>query len=477
MRVAVIDSGFDRYDPHFTEGVPNHGHIFFEEYYADLLAHRYTRHVVNELDPDLDLEGHGTAMISNLLAVAPGINLDVFRYDDAEAAFQAALAVNPDIISCSWGWDDEGPGEHPVLLALIRQAVANGIIVVFPVGNFDVAQQVVHDWPGIDSSVVSVGGVSVDSDGSLRATPLAFGGMTGDGRIFPDVCGIAGTLPKGILIEMPTRSNSRDDRGLAGGTYPDFDQTTTNDGWLVSGGTSSAVQQVAGLAALIKQYEPGINQGRFKHLVMTTCTDVVTGYATTWLGYSINAGPGFDQATGAGLIDCYRAVKTMVQTSSSDIYQPMTLPQGNHVNFYSFSGPHGASYHIDTTGSYTYGYTFFGYLASRDGAFMTRQDGIRVTGWFRQDDTFTPSLQQGRRYLDVYMINPSSFSVVASHRILDCYDGTDWTYRRISFDFTPPGWPLSGYGVYLIVIGRHDPWSTDWHLTGEWCNVQLTLGM
>ncbi len=423
---------------------------------------------------------------------------------------------------------------------------------------------------------------------------------------------------------MPTEKGSDMDTGLGGGTYPNGDETPTDDGWCVSSGTSSATPQVAGLAALIKEQEHGINQGRFLHLVMTTCTDVVA-----YAGPEYTAEPGFDLATGAGLIDCYRAVKTMVQMSSSDIYQPMTLPQGNHVNFYSFSGPHGASYHIDTSGSTTYGYTFFGYLASRDGAFMTRQGGIRVTGWFRQydtlyqylwlgrrylnlyvvsvdgqqilqttrvldensgtdwvsvdvtitglpergmvrlavgrynawsrdwdltcewagvnvysfdtwwaytipdgyqvhfgaslapeahmgatyridtigtsqrlyylvgesdlyhfftapttvaiagwfrqDDTFTPDLQQGRRYLDVYVVNPSDFSVVASCRILDYYDGTDWQYRRVSFYFTPPGWPVSGFGVYLIEIGRYDPWSTDWHLTGEWCNVQITV--
>ncbi len=263
--------------------------------------------------------------------------------------------------------------------------------------------------------------------------------------------------PYATLIEMPTEKGSNGD-----GNYSVVDSTSADDGWIVASGTSAAAPQVAGLAALIKTQEPSINQGRFLHLVMTTCTDVVTGS-----GAAYDAEPGFDLATGAGLIDCYRAVKIMVQMSSSDIYQPMTLPQGNHVNFYSFSGPHGASYHIDSSGSTTYGYTFFGYLASRDGAFMTRQDGIRVTGWFRQYDTLYSYLWPGRRYLNLYVVSVDGQQTPQTTSILDENSGTDWTY----VDVTITGLPA--YGMVRLAVGRHNTWSRDWDLTGEWAGVDV----
>lgn len=464
VKVAFLDTGFSRDQPgRLLYGTTYGYHPYYEEYYADFLANRFTGHIVDGLHYQYDSNGHGTAMVSNLLAVAPNINLDFYPISELavpEDQFLAALADNPDVISCSWGVTNGNPENQPVLISLIRQAVENGIIVVFSAGNL------APSWPGTDPSVVSVGGTYVDSTGSLHATPAATAGNN-NGRYYPDVCGVVGLLPKAILIEMPTEPTSYVDVDYYnnGEDFENGDETTSTDGWFVASGTSSAAPQVAGLAALIRQQEPDINQGRFKHLIMTTCTDVVTGGGGHNGVYP--AQPGFDLATGAGLIDCYRAVKTMVQMSSSDIYKPTTLPQDNYVNFYSFSGPHGASYHIDTTDGTTCGYTFFGYLASRDGAFMSKQDGIRVMGWFRQYDTFTPDLRPGRRYLNLYVVSVDGQQIIKSTKILDENSGTDWVF----IDVVITG--LSEYGMVRLAIGRGDCWQKDWHLTGEWADVNV----
>ncbi len=150
VRVAVIDTGFSYNEQiyHTTHGF----HPYYEEYYSDLLVNRFTGHNVDGFDWRSDSVGHGTAIVSNLLAVAPGIHLDFFKLDAShpENSFQAALAVNPDVISCSWGYIMGSPDWNPVLLSLIRQAVANGIIVVFAVGNHVPGEQDGPNWPGTD---------------------------------------------------------------------------------------------------------------------------------------------------------------------------------------------------------------------------------------------------------------------------------------------------------------------------------------
>jgi subtilisin family serine protease len=52
-------------------------------------------------------------------------------------AFQAAAALRPDVISCSWGFDVTGPlsAAEQALAAAVAAAVAAGIVVVFSAGN------------------------------------------------------------------------------------------------------------------------------------------------------------------------------------------------------------------------------------------------------------------------------------------------------------------------------------------------------
>lgn len=119
----------------------------------------------------------------------------------------AAVALKPDIISCSWGFDlresDGKPstsfpaGLRP-LAAAVANAVSQGIIVVFSAGNGH------YGFPGIHPDVISAGGVYMQADGSLEATQYASGFKSSiyAGRNVPDVCGLVGLPPKAIYIKL-----------------------------------------------------------------------------------------------------------------------------------------------------------------------------------------------------------------------------------------------------------------------------------
>jgi len=325
VNVAVIDSGFSR----------NHGstkyyptttgfHPFYEEYYRDLLENRYVPHNNGAQSPDDDNIGHGTGIISNLLAVAPGITLHTIPLGsfplplptdilpNAASALTVALSIEDlDVLSCSWGYPENLVNlAHFLFISMedtINQLVANGVIVVFAAGNGHYA------WPASMPNVVAVGGVYVDENGYFRASSYAssFDSSLYPGRHVPDFCGIVGQQPHGMLIEMPTQPGSDFDRL---GSSEWGDQTLENDGWLVASGTSSAAPQVAGLAAIVKQIVPSAGVSTFKYYIESSAMDITLG--TSHMGQS--AGVGYDAATGYGLVDAENMIlfiksgKTMI---------------------------------------------------------------------------------------------------------------------------------------------------------------------
>jgi subtilisin family serine protease len=466
VTVAVVDSGFSRDFGLYP--TPNGFHPYYEQFYSDLLTNRYYNHTVGLISANDDPVGHGTGIVANLLAVAPGIDLHMvpfgdITYQDAIAALDEVLRIAPDVLSCSWGFYVY---TDATILAQLRELTRSGTIVVFAAGNMQLAT-----WPAMEQCVVAVGGAYLDSSGGLQASNYSASGDSLEedydqwnvyppGRIVPDVCGLVGQEPYGVLIEMPTESASSEDVEFAVNAT---DGTSPADGWWVASGTSSAAPQVAGLAALMKQTEPAMNSGVFKHIAMTTCTDVITGHSAC----GDSAAEGFDTATGAGLINVSRALWTLnLQVE----YVGRTLPAGKSVHFNNFTGPYGLSYHIDTSGTNQFGFNFFGLLAARDGAVMTRQEGssagLRVVGWFRQYDTFSQSLWPGRRHLHLYVLPVDGSQILASTELLGANDGTAW--KHVDKTITGASIP---WGMVRIAIGREDAWQTDWQLTAEWAQV------
>ena len=84
---------------------------------------------------------------------------------------------------------------------------------------------------------------------------------------------------------------------------PNKDETTTSDGWGVFSGTSAAAPQLAGVCALLLQKHPTLTPAQVKAALRATATDVIAG--SSFMGQP--AGPGIDNATGAGLVNALLA--------------------------------------------------------------------------------------------------------------------------------------------------------------------------
>jgi subtilisin family serine protease len=184
-------------------------------------------------------------------ALAPKVHLTGVRYFNSPYQDALEIAVDQhgvDIITCSWGWDKEQ--SFPVLEATLRSIIEeDGKLVVFAAGNGQYA------WPGSMPDVISVGGVYADVSKQLEASDYASGFVSSlyPPRQVPDVCGMCGQTPKGIYIPMPCPPGCEMDVSLGGDKFPDGDETSKKDGWVVASGTSSAAPQVAGILALLLQ--------------------------------------------------------------------------------------------------------------------------------------------------------------------------------------------------------------------------------
>ena len=258
----------------------------------------------NDTEPDDDSSGHGTAVAACALAVAPGVSLTLYKgysHNNA-AAFSRAAAQQPHIISCSW----ESPSYDPALHLAVNLAVAEGVVVLFACGNEGPV-----GWPGCEPAVMSVGGVYVDSHGCCEASDYASSGVNpiAPGRQCPDFCGIDGRAQHhGRLIMLPTQPGSAGD--VKGSTVGE-DETAPDDGWVVESGTSSATPMVAGVAALLMQADPSTlgQPDAVKARLAGSCRDVTKGESASGQA----AGPGADDATGAGLVQGYRAIRPFVE--------------------------------------------------------------------------------------------------------------------------------------------------------------------
>jgi hypothetical protein len=260
---------------------------------------------VNPLDDEV---GHGTGESANIFAVAPDIEYHPVKMNfvNSIGAFNAAVGLAPQIITCSWGSSQQfGPlsAADQALAAAIAAAVAGGIIVIFSAGNGH------FGFPGQHPDVISAGGTFMNPDESLTASNYASGFASSifPGRNVPDLCGLVGMLPKAIYIMFPLQPNDQIDVGNAGGTHPNGDETNNNDGWAAFSGTSAAAPQLAGVSALIKQACPALTPAQVKDILIKSARDVTTGTCNPATGgNAATVGP--DLATGAGLADAQKAV-------------------------------------------------------------------------------------------------------------------------------------------------------------------------
>ena len=270
-------------------------------------------------NPDHDDSGHGTGESANIFANAPDVEFTMVKQSDVNATgnFNAAVALQPDIITCSWGFDlrDDLTGKQlgPPLPADIRpleaavaNAVSQGIIVVFSAGNGH------YGFPGMHPDVISAGGTYMDKDGvTIQATEYAsgFASKIYPGRNVPDVSGLVGLPPKAIYLMLPVEPGDEIDLELSNsGNFPTGDETSNNDGWAAFSGTSAAAPQIGGICALVKQACPRLSPSQVKEILFQTATDVTVGKCSSSTG-SNSAKRGPDLATGAGLVNAFEAVR------------------------------------------------------------------------------------------------------------------------------------------------------------------------
>jgi hypothetical protein len=290
VTVAMVDSGWFRH-PFFTA----------RGYRADnaILGPGAT-------NPAADESGHGTGESANIFANAPDVRLKPVKLNfvNSIGAFNAAVGLGPDIITCSWGSSvQNGPlsAANIALANAIAAAVASGIVVVFSAGNGH------WGFPGQHPDVISAGGVFLDESNNLRASDYASGFASNiyAGRNVPDLSGVVGMRPRAMNIMLPVEPNDSIDQGNSGGTHPNGDETAGNDGWACFSGTSAAAPQLAGVAALIKQACNKLTPGQIRQIMMDTARDVTQGNCHPNHGHPATVGP--DLATGHGLVDAHRA--------------------------------------------------------------------------------------------------------------------------------------------------------------------------
>lgn len=285
VRVAIIDTGFY---PH--------------PYYAQHNVRRIT--LPTSGNPAVDDVGHGTAILYNLVSVAPDAEvLAIAQSNPTQDGIEAAFFdEGAEVISCSWGFDNEI--SFPIVEATIRDVVRNGGIVLFAAGNGH------HAWPGSMPDVLSIGGVYADPQHQLEASNFASGFMSSlyPNRRVPDVCGLCGQIPQGIYILMPTQPGCEMDVNLGSTPYDEFDETSPNDGWCGASGTSSATPQVAGIVALMLEAAKArgnkLTPADARSVLEASAQPVTAGRNA--FGFPAAGVP--NTATGFGLVDFSRAL-------------------------------------------------------------------------------------------------------------------------------------------------------------------------
>src|SRR5215471_4378654 len=309
IRVVMVDSGFAHtLHPFFAANGYRSS--------VDLAPHA--------INDKTDLNGHGTGESTNVFSVAPGatfIGVKVDRDGDPQGGasllegFQTALTHNPQVISISMGYDlrdaagqiSELPNSLAALEAEVQSAVAQGIVVVFSAGNGH------FSFPGMIPDVISAGGTYVDENGNLEASDYAsaFDSKIYPGRHVPDFCGLVGLLPHASYIMLPIPKGCEIDRDEAQPPDPPGDGTAPDDGWGVFSGTSAAAPQLAGVCALLLEKNPNLTPADVKAVLRRTARDVLEGHSNPAssddMQTPMQAGPGDDGATGAGLVDAYAA--------------------------------------------------------------------------------------------------------------------------------------------------------------------------
>lgn len=263
VHVAMVDSGW-------------YAHAFFARHGL------HPREVVagpGAGRPDRDEHGHGTGESAHLFAVAPGADVSVvkMRQENKVAAFNAAIALEPRVITNSWGGSratrESLTAIDLAMEAAVARAASLGITVVFAAGNGD------WGFPAQHPEVIAAGGARLGPDGTPQASEQASGFQSRiyPGRRVPDIYGLIGRRPRASHVALPVPPGSLMDAGLPGPTSAGIDPTEGHDGWAVMYGSSAAAPQVAGACALLLQRWPTATASDLRRALRGSAMDVLDG--------------------------------------------------------------------------------------------------------------------------------------------------------------------------------------------------------
>lgn len=277
--------------------------------------------------------GHGTAIVANLLALAPEadvvsirMNFDGGNSDTTSSvlALQMAAKENAQVINCSWGVNMTSRKELTAGAVHLGHVVSwlshSGRVVVAASGDFpreDPKSSGIFAFPAQHPETIAAGGAGITDKGELQAASYASGFRSNvyAGRNVPDVAGLCGDLPAGVLLMSPVPPGCIIDKMASANPYPAGDGTKPDDGWACFSGTSLAAAHVSACAALALQ-AAGTHVGVHvvRALLMASARDVIHGEANPQAaqgGRVPEAHKGYDLATGAGLVDVDRLIRSI----------------------------------------------------------------------------------------------------------------------------------------------------------------------
>jgi subtilisin family serine protease/archaellum component FlaF (FlaF/FlaG flagellin family) len=255
VTIAVIDTGIDASHESLDDldddpATDDDKVIAFEDF-------------VNSRTDPYDDNGHGTHCAgiaagtggdSDYVGVAPmsrlvGVKvLDRYGFgseSDCIAGIEWCIlnkdVYGTDVISISWGSYMNGDGTSPTEIAC-DSAVDAGIVVCVAAGNSGPGSRTVGT-PASAKEVITVGAI----EDSMDIAYFSSRGPTADGRTKPDVCAV------GVDVTAPAANSG--------------------DGYVAHSGTSMATPHVAGVAALMIEYNPYITPSEVKDILHNTSVD------------------------------------------------------------------------------------------------------------------------------------------------------------------------------------------------------------
>ena len=230
---------------------------------VDVLAPSYKRGDNEEYDVEVTLD------IDLIAATVPNLELYVVSSTRDEAgwmaALQAARALDPDVVSISWGMPEDKSYKGFKWTAATLDSLSrtfeifsqDGITVVAATGDegsqCGVADGRAHvKYPASDPNVLACGGTKVVSLADSDSVWTSTGGGISNVFQLPDW-----QTPAKTVLSVNDGATGRGVPDVAGHAFPGFSINFTNSSGaeisLTVGGTSAAVPLYAGLIALIDQ--------------------------------------------------------------------------------------------------------------------------------------------------------------------------------------------------------------------------------